>query len=76
MTTDELHVFFAVIMVMAVIKKPNMHMYWSCDAVFEGPPIFRKEVTSRNRFTGITKFLRFSSAVSVVQNNPGTRLEP
>ena len=75
-TTDELHVFFGLIMVMGVIKKPNIHMYWSRDEVFGGSPIFCKEVMSRNRFTSIMKFLRFSSAASVVQNNPRTRIEP
>lgn len=73
---DELHVFFALILVMGIIKYPRLHMYWSRNGIFSGPRVFCKEVMSRNRFFSILKFLRFSSAASVRAGTPGTRIEP
>ena len=64
MTTDKLHALFCLITVVRVIKKPYIHMYWSRDVGFGGIQISCKEVMSKNRFTAIIEFLRFSSAAS------------
>ncbi|KAK3869539.1 hypothetical protein Pcinc_025158 [Petrolisthes cinctipes] len=75
-TPDELYVFLGLIIVMGVVKLPDMHMYWSHNVIFGGPEIFSHEVMSRNRFFSILKFLRFASPDLVDKNNPHTRIEP
>ncbi len=52
-TTDDMHVFFGLLIAMGVVQLPNMHMYWSHNAVFGGPRIFTKKVMSRNMFLSI-----------------------
>ena len=71
-----MYIYIALSMAMGVSHFPNVAQYWNNDPVFGGPKIFCKQIMSRNRFSSITKFLRFSSAADVDKKNPRTRIEP
>lgn len=58
---DEIRVFFALIMLMSIIKKPTIQMYFSTDPIFATP--FFNSVMSRNRFKDILRCLHFTSEV-------------
>nr|XP_047137925.1 piggyBac transposable element-derived protein 4-like [Hydra vulgaris] len=55
----EIKTFIAVILLMGVIYKPKLIMYWSKDALYN-TPIF-SEVISRNRFNILLKFFHFNN---------------
>ena len=71
-----LYLYFALVFNMGVVKYPRVAMYWSQDPVYGGPKVFTHKVMSRNLFSNITKFLRFSSPADVDKDDPKTRIEP
>ncbi|XP_058874404.1 piggyBac transposable element-derived protein 4-like isoform X1 [Acipenser ruthenus] len=73
---DEMYVFLALVFLMGINQLPCMAAYWSQSILMRGPPVFCKEVMSRNRFLSIMKFLRFSEPDQVRKGQPRTRLEP
>ncbi|XP_076652740.1 piggyBac transposable element-derived protein 4 isoform X3 [Halictus rubicundus] len=56
---NEIKIYFALCIIMAQVKKPNIQMNWSKRAVIE-TPIFRKTMPLQ-RFLQITRFLHFSN---------------
>ncbi|KFM70405.1 PiggyBac transposable element-derived protein 4, partial [Stegodyphus mimosarum] len=58
-TSDELMIFLALVILMSIIKKPNLKMYFSTNAIFSTP--FFSMAMSRNRFLEILQFLHFTS---------------
>ncbi|XP_045109149.1 piggyBac transposable element-derived protein 4-like [Portunus trituberculatus] len=61
---------------MGLVKLPRIAQYWRRDWVMSGPPVFCKEIMSRDRFFSILKFLRFSPPENVKKDDPRTRIEP
>ena len=53
-TTNEIKTFLGVLLLMGIVYKPKMRMYWSKDALYS-TAIF-SEVMSRNRFELIVNF--------------------
>ena len=77
MAAGEMYVFFSLLMVMGIVKLPQINMYWTRKFILSGPKVFCKEVMSRNRFFCILKFLRFSHCVEdVVASSSKSRIEP
>lgn len=58
-TDKEIRVFLALVMLMSIIKKPTIHMYFTTDTVFATP--FFNSAMSRNRFCDVLRFLHFTS---------------
>lgn len=56
---DEIQAYFALCILMAQVKKPNIQSYWSRRSIIE-TPIFRKTMPLR-RFTQLSHFLHFSN---------------
>lgn len=75
-TENDMYSFIALLITMGLVKLPVMAQYWRKDWLVCGPPVFCKEVMSRDRFFSILKFLRFSPPENVEKNKPQTRIEP
>ena len=75
-TSDEMYVFFSLLMLMGINPLPRMHMYWSKDCLVRGGDVFCKGVMSRARFLCMLKFLRFAPIDQVDKKKPRTRIEP
>ena len=71
-----MYIFFALCMVMGVVRLPRIHMYWSHDICFGGPAVFCASVMSRNKYSNIMKFLRFSHVYQVIRKQQKSRIEP
>ena len=56
---DDVYRFLALIILMGVIRKPTLQMYWSTDEMLATP--FFGKCMSHNRFSSILRFLHFSS---------------
>ena len=56
----EMEKFFGLVILMGIIHKPNLPMYWSTDSLYH-TPIFSK-IMARDRFYLLQKFLHFSNA--------------
>ena len=56
-TAEELKVFLAVSIMMGVVRKPELHLYWSRDGMLE-TPFFRKTMP-RDRYTKMMANLHF-----------------
>ena len=56
-TTNEIKTFLVVLLLMGIVYKPKMRMYWSKDALYSTPTF--SEVMSHNRFELIMKFFHF-----------------
>ena len=59
MTPIVIKKFIGLIMLMGIVYKPTIPMYWSIDELFS-TPVF-SEVISRTRFQLILKFLHFNN---------------
>ena len=70
-----LYIYFALVMLMGVIRLPKLAMYWSHGPLIGGPKIFCAKIMSRNKFFNIQKFLRFSSPGQANKKDPRTRIE-
>ena len=57
-TKEELKIFFAVVIMMGIIHKPNINSYWSLDELLETPSF--SKMMLRDRFKLILKFLHFN----------------
>lgn len=75
-THDDMYTFLALVMAMALMSIPRTMYYWSTDMMLSGSAAFCKEVTSRDRFFSIMKFLRFSPPGLVRKKCPATLIEP
>ncbi|XP_043475816.1 piggyBac transposable element-derived protein 4-like [Leptopilina heterotoma] len=58
LSPDELYVFFSLKVLMGIIRKPEISMYWSSDPFLETP--FFKNYMTITRFLEISAFLHFS----------------
>ncbi len=58
-TSDDIHIFLALTMLMTHMKKQRIEDYWSKDILIE-TPVFSKYM-ARNKYQNILKFLHFSS---------------
>lgn len=58
-THGEWMIFLALVILMSIIKKPNLKMYFSTNSMF-ATPFFNMAMT-RNRFLEILRFLHFNS---------------
>ena len=58
-TVAEMKKFIGIVLLMGIIYKPSIPMYWSTDELYS-TPIF-SELMSRNRFQLILKFLHFNN---------------
>ena len=66
-TRDEMVAFFGLCVLMGIVYKPRLTMYWSTDAVYQ-TDVF-PSIMSRDRFLLLLRFLHFAdnSAVSATQ---------
>lgn len=72
-TINEMRIFFAIILVQSVVKKPEEKMYWSKSPIFE-TPFFAKTLSYR-RFLLLKKFLHFSNNAEFVEStHPNPKL--
>jgi hypothetical protein len=55
---NEMKTFFGLVMLMGIVHKPRMHMYWAKDELIR-TPIFG-EIMARDRFYILLRFLHFS----------------
>ena len=58
-TFDEMKAYLGILVLMGIVYKPRINMYWSTGTLLE-TPIFAKLMT-RDRFLLLTKFLHFSN---------------
>ena len=58
-TVDEMKAFIGLVMLMGVVHKPTIRMFWSTDILYN-TPIF-SQVMTRDRFYQILKFLHFNN---------------
>lgn len=58
LTSEELYTFFALRILMGIIKKPKLEMYWSTNPLLD-TPIFREHISLR-RFQSIQRYIYFS----------------
>lgn len=56
-TSNELRIFFALVLLMSIIKKPPIKLYFSLFATS-----FFNNLMARNRFLDISQYLYFSDA--------------
>ncbi|XP_054711133.1 piggyBac transposable element-derived protein 4-like [Uloborus diversus] len=58
-TVDELMIFLSLVILMSIIRKPNLKMYFSTNTMLLTP--FFSMAMARNRFLDILRFLHFNS---------------
>jgi hypothetical protein len=58
-TVNEIKTYIAMLVLMGIVYKPRINMYWSMDSILE-TPIFAKLMT-RNRFQLLTRFIHFAN---------------
>ena len=58
-TIDEMKVFIGLLMLMGIIHKLSINLYWTTDVLYH-TPIF-SQVMNRNQFNLILKFLHFNN---------------
>ena len=69
-TTEELRAYFGFMILMGLVRMPELEDYWKLDPVFNYPPIASR--ISRNRFKEISRFLHFADNQSLVnRGEPG-----
>ncbi|XP_015437848.1 PREDICTED: piggyBac transposable element-derived protein 4-like [Dufourea novaeangliae] len=73
-TKDEILAYYALCILMAQIKKPNIQMHWSKREVIE-TPIFTK-VMPLKRFTQISRCLHFSNNLTDCNNDRLHKIRP
>lgn len=56
---SDICIYFALNILMGIIKKPNLEMYWTTDPVFE-TPVFSQNM-SLKRFQSISRYIHFSN---------------
>ena len=59
LTKDEFYSFISLIILMGIIRKPTLAMYWSTDEMLSTP--FFGKCMAQNRFSEILRFLHFTS---------------
>ena len=67
-TIPEMKKFIGTLLLMGIVYKPDLHMYWSTD-IYYSTPAFSK-IMKRNRFYLILKFLHFNNNETVDPENP------
>jgi hypothetical protein len=67
-TLDEVKCFVAMLVLMGIVYKPRISMYWSRDALF-ATPLFG-HVMSRDRFLLLLKFLHFCNNLNFDPGDP------
>jgi hypothetical protein len=55
---NEIKTYLAMVVLMGIVHKPRLNMYWSTDTILE-TPIFSKVMT-RDKFLLLTKFIHFA----------------
>ena len=63
----EIKTFFGLTILMGIIKKPSVSLYWSTDEVIATP--FFSDKMSRNRFEDISSYLHFNNNEEVPPDN-------
>ena len=58
-TNPEMKTFLGLLLVMGIIHKPKLHLYWSTD-IYYSTPIFA-QIMSRDMFLLLLKFLHFNN---------------
>lgn len=58
-TDDDIYQFIGLIILMGIVRKPTIEMYWSTDEMLSTP--FFGKCMSQNRFSSILRFLHFTS---------------
>lgn len=58
-TSEELKVFLAVSIMMGIVRKPDLHLYWSKEGMLETP--FFKKTMPRDRYIKIMSNLHFNN---------------
>lgn len=71
---DEMYVFLTLQLLMGVTKLPRISDYWSTSILCQGPPVFNSAIMSRNRFSQIQRFIRYSHPDDADRKNPLTRI--
>ena len=56
---DDIWIYIAIIILMVVVSKPQIHMYWSTDSILSTPIISR--LTRRDRFEQIRTMIHFTA---------------
>lgn len=60
--TEELYIFYALSILMGILKKPKIRMYWSKDPLLK-TPAFNSHM-SRDRYLNISRYLHYSENLS------------
>lgn len=73
-THDEMKVYYALCILMTLVKKSNIQMYWSNREVIETPII--KKVMPFKRFRQISRLLHFSDNETTDNNDRLRKVKP
>ncbi|XP_014482725.1 PREDICTED: piggyBac transposable element-derived protein 2-like, partial [Dinoponera quadriceps] len=66
-TRDEMHIFIGILLIMGVVKVPEIRLYWSKDPMFSNERI--KSAMSRERYLDILQYWHFSDGDQVCSND-------
>lgn len=69
-TIEEMRKFVAMVLLMGIVKKPELQDYFSTNFVNETPFFCRKDTLSRDRFLQILRYLRFYDISTHAEGNP------
>jgi hypothetical protein len=61
----DIYTFLVLIILMGIIPRPTMEVYWSTDEMLATP--YLGKCMSRNRFSSILRFLHFTSKKQMVK---------
>lgn len=75
-SSNEMKKFLGCLLVMGIIRKPRLDMYWSLDEMLETPFFGNEKCLSRDRFLVILKFLRFADYSNLKANDPLRKISP
>lgn len=75
-TSDEMKKFLACLLIMGVVRKPRIDMYWTTDELTETPYFANEKCLSRDRFFLLLKFLRFADYTDLKENDPLQKISP
>uniref|UniRef100_A0A1I8IIB8 DDE_Tnp_1_7 domain-containing protein n=1 Tax=Macrostomum lignano TaxID=282301 RepID=A0A1I8IIB8_9PLAT len=75
-TDNEVKKSLAIILYMGLVKKPEMHMYWSTGDFYGGEYFQKEHCLGRDRFVQILSFLRFYDCTTDNQQDSLKKIRP
>lgn len=71
---SEIRAFFALIVLMGIVHKPNLRSYWDSDPMTDTP--FFYQTMTRNRFEGLLTYLHFVNKEEEVEGDRLKKIRP